>query len=96
MNKEEELLTDMVRKLIHNGVIDELVAAALESSLQTNFDELEALSKRRYLEAHHWQDYADCLTFSRACIQVLRYFTVNDYLTESKTLKEYSVKLEAF
>ena len=96
MTREKELLAGIVNKLIDNGVLDEIVAAVLESALDDNLDELEALSDKPYLQAHHWQDYVDSLTAAKAMVRVLRYFTINDYLSEESQLNQYSTKLEAF
>jgi hypothetical protein len=96
MTKEAQIVTEIVTKLIHNGAIDELVAAVIESSLESNLEELEKLSNKPYLQPHHWQDYADCLVSGRAFIATLRYFTVNDYLEEEFALNKYSEKLGVF
>ena len=94
MTREKDAVTSIVEKLINNGAMDEIVLAVLESSLETNFEELEKLSQRKYLEAHHWQDYADCLQYVHSCIKVLRYFSMNDYTEEQVRANEYSLKIE--
>lgn len=94
MLKEREVLTNIVDKLINTGAMDELVLAVLEDALETSFEELERLSAKKYLEAHHWQDYADNLQFVHSCIKVLRYFSVDYYDAEQVKANEYSLKLE--
>jgi hypothetical protein len=94
MTREKDVVASIVEKLINNGAMDEIVLAVLESSLETTFEELERLSQRKYLEAHHWQDYADCLQYVHSCIKVLRCFSVNDYTEEQVRANEYSLKIE--
>jgi inorganic pyrophosphatase len=96
MTREKEMLTGIVHKMIDNGVLDEIVAAVLESSLQDNLEDLEDLSKKQYLEAHHWQDYAECLSVGRALVRCLQYFTINNYEAETVKLNKYSLALETF
>jgi hypothetical protein len=94
MTREKDLVAPIVEKLINNGAMDEIVVAVLESSLETNFEELEKLSQRKYLEAHHWQDYADCLQYVHSCIKVLRCFSVDYYTEEQDRANYYSLKIE--
>ena len=94
MTREKDVVASIVEKLINNGAMDEIVLAVLESSLETNFEELERLSQRKYLEAHHWQDYADCLQYVHSCIKVLRCFSVSYYTEEQERANEYSLKIE--
>jgi hypothetical protein len=94
MTREKDAVASIVEKLIDNGAMDEIVLAVLESSLETNFEELEKLSQRKYLEAHHWQDYADCLQYAHSCIKVLRCFSVDYYTEEQVRANEYSLKIE--
>jgi hypothetical protein len=94
MTKEKDVVSSIVEKLINNGAMDEIVLAVLESSLETNFEELEKLSNRKYLEAHHWQDYADCLQYAHACLKVLRHFSVSNYEEEQVRANRYSIKIE--
>lgn len=93
MSDLNKITSSIVKRLIDNGTMDELVVAVLEDALDTNFQDLEKLSQRKYLEAHHWQDYADCITFAQACIKVLRYFTVDNYEAEQVKANQYSMKL---
>lgn len=92
--KEEDVIGVIVKKLIDNGAIDELVVATLESALDTAFWDLEHLCNKEYLQAHHWQDYADNLQFAHSCIKVLRYFSLNEYTEEQVKANQYSLKIE--
>lgn len=94
MDREREAVETLVASIINNGVIDDLVVAALENALDTAFEELERLSKRKYLEAHHWQDYAENLQFAHSCIKVLRSFSVSQYDQEQVKANQYSLKIE--
>jgi hypothetical protein len=94
MDREREAVETLVASIINNGVIDDLVVAALENALDTAFEELERLSKRKYLEAHHWQDYAENLQFAHSCIKVLRSFSVSHYDQEQVKANQYSLKIE--
>lgn len=94
--KEEDVVAAVVKKLIDNGAIDEIVVATLESALETVFWDLEALSQKRYLQAHQWQDLADGVEFSHAAITVLRFFSMNGYEAEYERALEYSMLLEKF
>jgi hypothetical protein len=94
MRKEEELLGNIVKKLIHNGALDHLVAAVIEDSLGDCLESLEKLCQRKYLEAHHWQDYADALSAADAMIRVLQYFAGNLYIEEENKVHYYSQRLE--
>jgi hypothetical protein len=94
MTKERDVAVKVVDKLICSGAMDELVAASLETILEDNFEELEKLSKKPYLEAHHWQDYADCLTVGNACVRLLQYLSTSRYDTEQQRLNEFSLKIQ--
>lgn len=94
MDREREAVETLVTSIINNGVIDELVVASLENALDSSFEELERLSKRKYLEAHHWQDYAENLQFAHSCIKVLRWFSINHYDQEQVKANQYSLKLQ--
>jgi hypothetical protein len=96
MNREEGTVYKIVKRLIDDGTLDELVMGVLEGSLEAAFEELEALSKKTFLQAHHWQDYADNLQFARASLVVLRYYSVDGYEAEQRRVSGYSLKLEEF
>jgi hypothetical protein len=94
MTREHEVLTNLVKSMIDNGTLDQIVIAVLEDALDSAFKEMERVYQRKHLEAHHWQDYADSLLFSHACIKVLRYFSLDGYEKEDKIAKEYSLRIE--
>lgn len=94
MNREPEVVAQIVEKIINNGVLDELVVASLENALDLAFEDLERLSNKKYLEAHHWQDYAENLQFAHSCIKVLRWFTCVMYDQEQVRANQYSLKIE--
>lgn len=94
MTKEKEVIGRIVTKWVESGAADEIVVAILETSLEDNLAELERLNQRKYLEAHHWQDYADCLTASKSMVRVLQYFTVNHYYEEENLVHYYAQRLE--
>lgn len=94
MTREHEVLTSLVKSLIDNGTLDQIVIAVLEDALDSAFKDMERLCQRKYLEAHHWQDYADSLVFAHACIKVLRYFSIDDYEQEDSIAKGYSLRIE--
>ena len=94
MNREPEVVAQIVEKIINNGVLDELVVASLENALDLAFEDLERLSNKKYLEAHHWQDYAENLQFAHSCIKVLRWFTCVMYDQEQVKANQYSLKIE--
>lgn len=94
MSREQETLTGIVKSLIDNGTMDQIVIAVLEDALDTALEDLDKLSKREYLQAHQWQDYADNLQFSHACIKVLRYFSLDGYESEQYRVDEFSLLLQ--
>lgn len=94
MTREHEVLTSLVKSLIDNGTLDQIVIAVLEDALDSAFQEMGKICQRKYLEAHHWQDYADSLQFAHACIKVLRYFSLDGYEKEDQIAKEYSLCIE--
>lgn len=94
MDREREAVETLVTSIINNGVIDELVVASLENALDSAFEDLERLSKKKYLEAFHWQDYAENLQFAHSCIKVLRWFSINHYDQEQVKANQYSLKIE--
>lgn len=94
MNREPEVVAQIVEKIINNGVLDELVVASLENALDLAFEDLERLSNKKYLEAHHWQDYAENLQFAHSCIKVLRWFSCVMYDQEQVKANQYSLKIE--
>lgn len=96
MNREEGVVYKIVQRLIDDGTLDELVLGVLEGSLEAAFEELETLSNKAYLQAHHWQDYADNLQFARASLVVLRYYSTDGYEVEQRRVSGYSLKLEEF
>ena len=91
--REEEAVFTIVKKMLDNGAIDELVIATLESALNTAFDELRNLESRPYLEPHHWQDWADSVEFAFAAIKVLQYFSTDQYESELEEALHYSKEL---
>jgi len=96
MSREEPVVYKIVKRLIDDGTLDELVMGVIEGSLDSAFEELEALSNKAYLQAHHWQDYADNLQFARASLVVLRYYSTDSYEAEQRRVSGYSLKLEEF
>lgn len=94
MDREREAVETLVTSIINNGVIDELVVASLENALDLAFEDLERLSNKKYLEAHHWQDYAENLQFAHSCIKVLRWFSCVMYDQEQVRANQYSLKIE--
>lgn len=94
MTREREAIETLIVSIINNGVIDDLVVAALETSLDSAFEELERLSKKKYLEAYHWQDYAENLQFAHSCIKVLRWFSCDLYDEQQVKANRYSLQLE--
>lgn len=94
MTREREAIETLIVSIINNGVIDDLVVAALETSLDSAFEELERLSKKKYLEAYHWQDYAENLQFAHSCIKILRWFSCDLYDEQQVKANQYSLKLE--
>lgn len=94
MTREREAVETLISSIINNGVLDDLVVAALETSLDSAFDELEHLSKKKYLEAHHWQDYAENLQYAHSCIKVLRWFSCDLYDEQQVKANRYSLQLE--
>lgn len=93
-SREAEVLTNLVKSMINNGTLDQIVVAVLEDSLDSAFEEMGKICQRKYLEAHHWQDYTDSLLYAHACIKVLRYFSLDSYEKEDKIAKEYSLRIE--
>jgi hypothetical protein len=94
MSREQETLTGIVKSLIDNGAMDQIVIAVLEDALETALEDLDKLSRKEYLQAHQWQDYADSLQFSHACIKVLRYFSLDGYESEQYRVDEFSLLLQ--
>lgn len=94
MSKEEKLLGGIVKKLVDNGALDELVVAVLEGALEGALEDLDKLTKRPYMEAHHWMNYVDGIRFSRAAIRVLQYFSTNYYDKEQTLVDQYALKIE--
>lgn len=94
MSRERDTLTGIVKSLINNGTMDQIVIAVLEDALEAALMDLDRLSKKEYLQAHQWQDYADNLQFSHACIKVLRYFSLDGYESEQSRVDEFSLLLQ--
>lgn len=94
MTKEKEVLTHLVKRLIDDGSVDTLVVAVLESSLEDALADLERLGEKKYLEAHHWQDFVDILSFANACLKVLRWFSLNRYDSEQLAVNKYTMKIQ--
>jgi hypothetical protein len=94
ITKEREAVEALVTSIVNNGVLDELVVAALETALDSSFEELERLYKKKCLDAPQWQDYAENLQFVHACLKVLRWFSMNLYDQEQVKANTYSLKIE--
>ncbi len=94
MTKPRDILGDIVKNLVDNGTLDNIVVAVLEESLESAFEDLDRLHKLKYFEAYQWQDYVDNLQFANACILVLRHFSINHYEAEQVTANKYSLLLE--
>jgi len=94
ISKEEKLLGGIVKKLVDNGTLDDLVVAVLEGALEDALEDLDKLTKKPYMEAHHWMDYVNGIRFSRAAIRVLQYFSTHYYDKEQTLVDQYSLKVE--
>lgn len=94
MTKEKEALTHLVKRLLDDGSVDTLVVAVLESSLEDALADLERLSDKKYLEAHHCQDFVEGLSFANACLKVLRWFSLNRYDSEQLAVNKYTMKIQ--
>ena len=96
MNKEQQAVAKMVRTLISNGMLDELVVAAIEHAVDSCFYELEMLDHKPLLSTHQFQDYVDNIMFIRGAIRVLQYYTVNKYEALTTRVNKHSLRVENY
>ena len=92
MNKEEAVVTKLVRSLLDNGAMEGVLVAILEAALEDNLADLERLSKKKTLQVHEFADYAHNIEFSKAAIKVLQYFSTDHYLGVEDLVMIYEEK----
>ena len=85
----------LMKDLLNSESFDDLVAYRLKLSLDSALEELERLYSLDKLNANQYCDFVDCLSYGRALIVVLEWFTFNgDYDNEKVQLAKYSMNLD--
>lgn len=79
MTKEDKAVEKIVRKIINNGTGDDLVAAVLETSLDSIVEDLVELTQKFPLEGYQAQDFSDHIENGRALVGALEYYTTDSY-----------------
>lgn len=90
MKKDEEILTSIVKSLIDNGTMDDLIVACLETEVESSFAYLDTISPN----GGRFQDYVENVAFIRAAIRVMQYYTMNKYEHLTVRVNQYSMKLD--
>ena len=79
VTKEDKAVEKIVRKIINNGTGDDLVAAVLETSLDSIVEDLVELTQKFPLEGYQAQDFSDHIENGRALVGALEYYTTDSY-----------------
>lgn len=79
VTKEDKAVEKVVRKIINNGTGDDLVAAVLETSLDSIVEDLVELTQKFPLEGYQAQDFSDHIENGRALVGALQYYTSDSY-----------------
>lgn len=85
----------LMKDLLNSESFDDLVAYRLKLSLDSALEDLERLYSLDKLNENQYSDFVDCLSYGRALIVVLEWFTFNgDYDNEKVQLAKYSMNLD--
>lgn len=90
MEKDQKVLTSIVKRLIDNGTMDELILAALETDVEGAFAHLDTINPNGQM----FQDYVEVVSFIRAAIRVMQYYSTNKYEHLTVRVNQYSMKLD--
>lgn len=85
----------LMKDLLNSESFDDLVAYRLKLSLDSALEDLERLYSLDKLNENQYCDFVDCLSYGRALIVVLEWFTFcGDYDNEKMQLAKYSMNLD--
>jgi len=84
----------MTRELIYSDFADLIISHRLKGIIEDCFDYLERVGDIT-LKEHEWQlsDYQDNINMIRGCIQVLQWFTMDNYEHELAEVNKYSLSI---
>lgn len=94
MTKEDKAIEKIVKKIINNGTGDDLVAAVLETSLDSIVEGLVELTQKFPLEGYQAQDFSDHIENGRALVGALEYYTTDSYSDISSYLNACELLLK--
>lgn len=86
-------IKDMVKEIVYSDFADEIIIYRLESCVEGCFAYLDQINNLTENE-HLFDDYYDNILMIRGCIQVLKWFTINDYQDTTVMVNKYSLKFE--
>ena len=82
----------MTRELIYSDFADLIISHRLKGTIEDCFASLERMGD---ISKKEWKlpDYQDNINVIRGCIQVLQWFTTDNYEHELAEVKEYSLSI---
>jgi hypothetical protein len=85
----------MTRELIYSDFADLIVSYRLKGTIEDCFAYLEQMGDIS-IKGHEWQlsDYQDNINMIRGCIQVLQWFTTDNYDETLREVNKYALKVE--
>ena len=86
-------IKEMVKEIVYSDFADEIIIYRLESCVENCFAYLDQINNLTDAE-HLFDDYYENILMIRGCIQVLKWFTLNDYQETTIKVNKYSRKLE--
>lgn len=86
-------MKQMIKEIVYSDFADEIIIYRLESCIDGCFSYLEQISDLTD-NKHLFDDYYDNILMIRGCIQVLKWFTINDYQDTVVKVNKYSLKFE--
>jgi hypothetical protein len=84
----------MTQELIYSDFADLIISHRLKGTVEDCFAYLEQMGDIT-LKEHEWQlsDYQDNINMIRGCIQVLQWFTTDNYEHELAEVNKYSLSI---
>jgi hypothetical protein len=92
--QEKEAVHKFASGLYYAGVVDEMVAAALNASLVGVLHGLAEMSRKDALPSHNKIDFKDQLAYARSLVGVLSAYTTYDWEETRMALDKFEKRLE--
>ena len=83
----------MTQELVYSDFADLIISYRLKGTIEDCFEYLIEIDNMTDRE-HMLGEYQENINMIRACIQVLRWFTTDDYHDDLAEVNKYSLKIE--